>query len=96
MNETRDYEKKLKNEIAQLEYLKTFDFQKDPKSVMKYIFESAKKGDFKDFRNLCDPYGENNEGVNSICYAEMLSEKRKKRITRYIKEWENHWRTCNY
>jgi hypothetical protein len=80
LSETRDYGEKLKTEIAQLEYLKTFDFQKNPESVMKYIFESAKKGDFKDFRNLCDPYGENDRDVSSICYAELLSEKRKKEL----------------
>jgi hypothetical protein len=80
LSETRDYGEKLKTEIAQLEYLKTFDFQKNPESVMKYIFESAKKGDFKDFRNLCDPYGENDRDVSSICYAEILSEKRKKEL----------------
>jgi TolA-binding protein len=80
LSETRSYGEKLKNEIAQLEYLKTFDFQKDPESVMKYIFESAKKGDFKNFRNLCDPYGENDRDVNSICYAEILSKKRKKEL----------------
>jgi TolA-binding protein len=80
LSETRSYGEKLKNEIAQLEYLKTFDFQKDPESVMKYIFESAKKGDFKNFRNLCDPYGENDRDVNSICYAEMLSKKRRKEL----------------
>ena len=80
LSETRDYGEKLKNEIAELEYLKTFNFQKDPESVMKYIFESAKKGNFKDFRNLCDPYGENDGDVKSICYAEILSEKRKKEL----------------
>jgi hypothetical protein len=78
LNETRDYGEKLKNEIAQLEYLKTFDFQNNPESVMNYIFESAKTGNFKDFRNLCDPYGENDSDVNIICNAELLSEKRKK------------------
>ena len=70
-----DYGEKIKNEIAQLEYHKTFDFQKDPESVMKYIFESAKKGDFSNFRNLCDPYGENDSDVYQICYAEMMTEK---------------------
>ncbi|GAB7258321.1 hypothetical protein [Polaribacter sp. OB-PA-B3] len=80
LSEIRNYGEKLKNEIAQLEYLKTFEFQKDPESVMKYIFESAKKGDFSNFRNLCDPYGENDSDVNSICYAEMLSKERKKEL----------------
>ncbi|MTE27674.1 DUF4878 domain-containing protein [Winogradskyella ouciana] len=86
LREIRDYGEKIKNEIAQLEYHKTFDFQKDPASVMKYIFESAKKGDFSNFRNLCDPYGENDSDVNQICYAEMLMEKKQADLKR---EFEN-------
>jgi hypothetical protein len=80
LTETRNFKEQLKNEISQLEYLKTFDFQKEPKNVLKYLFKFAKKGDFSNFRNLCDPYGENNRAVNSICYAEMLSKKRKKEL----------------
>ena len=80
LREIRDYGEKLKNEIAQMEYTKTFDFQKNPVSVMKYIFDSAKKGDFSNFRHLCDPYGENDRDVNRICNAEMLSEKRKQEL----------------
>jgi hypothetical protein len=75
LGEIRDYGEKLKNEIAQMEYTKTFDFQKDPVKLMKYIFESAKKGDFSNFRYLCDPYGENDRDVNRICNIELLSEK---------------------
>jgi len=75
LREIKDYGEKIKNEIAQLEYHKTFDFQKDPASVMYYIFESAKKGDFSNFRNLCDPYGENDSDVDQICYAEMMMQK---------------------
>jgi len=86
LREIRNYGEKLKNEIAQLEYLKTFDFQKDPVNVMKYIFASAKKGDFSNFRNLCDPYGENDSDVDQICYAEILIEKQK---TDLIREFEN-------
>ena len=77
LNELREYGERIKNEIAQLEYLKTFDFQKDPSSVMKYIFDSCKKGDLSNFRNLCDPYGENDSDVKQICYAEMLTDKQK-------------------
>ncbi|MBE7630479.1 hypothetical protein [Tenacibaculum piscium] len=80
LSEIRDYEKKLKNEIAQSEYLKTFEFQKSPKNVMEYIFESAKKENFEDFRNLCDPYGENDRDVNQICFAEMLRNKEKQQL----------------
>jgi hypothetical protein len=72
LNIIYDYGEKIKNEIAQLEYHKTSDFQKDPELVMKYIFDSAKKGDFSNFRNLCDPYGENDSDVNGICFAEMM------------------------
>ena len=75
LREIRKHRERLKNEIPQLEYLKTFEFQKDPESIMKYIFESAKKGDFSNFRNLCDPYGENDGDVSSICNAEILSKR---------------------
>jgi hypothetical protein len=85
LSEIFDYERKIKNEIAQSEYLKTFEFQKNPESVMKYIFESAKKGDFSNFRNLCDPYGENDRDVNQICYAEMLSKKHKEELENMFK-----------
>jgi hypothetical protein len=77
LSEIRVYGEKLKNEIAQMEYTKTFDFQKNPLSLMKYIFESAKKGDFSNFRHLCDPYGENDRDVSRICNIEMLPEKMK-------------------
>ncbi|WP_296385902.1 hypothetical protein [Winogradskyella sp.] len=86
LSEIRNYGEKIKNEIAQLEYHKTFDFQKNPASVMEYIFESAKKRDFSNFRNLCDPYGENDSDVNQICYAEMLMEKQQEDLKR---EFEN-------
>lgn len=86
LREIRNHGEEIKNEIAQLEYLKTFDFQKSPTSVMNYIFESAKKGDFSNFRNLCDPYGENDSDVNQICYAEMIMEKQKAELKR---EFEN-------
>lgn len=86
LNEMRSYGEKLKNEIAQLQYLKTFDFQKSPENVMIHIFESAKKGDFSNFRYLCDPYGENDSDVNQICYAELLSDERKGELKR---EFEN-------
>jgi hypothetical protein len=52
---------------------------------MKYIFESAKKRDFSNFRNSCDPYGENGTDVNSICYAEMLSKKGKEQLQKMFK-----------
>lgn len=75
LREIKDYVERVKNEIAQLEYHKTFEFQKDPASVINYIFESAKNRDFSNFRNLCDPYGENDSDVNRICYAEMMMQK---------------------
>ncbi|GAK94319.1 hypothetical protein JCM19298_1447 [Nonlabens ulvanivorans] len=73
LREIQYYGEKLKNEIAQLEYYKTFEFQNNPVSVMEYIFKSAKEGDFSNFRNLCDPYGENDKDVNQICYAEIMT-----------------------
>lgn len=75
LRKIKDYVERVKNEIAQLEYHKTFEFQKDPASVINYIFESAKNRDFSNFRNLCDPYGENDSDVNRICYAEMMMQK---------------------
>jgi hypothetical protein len=75
LTEIQQHRERLKNEIPLLEYFKTFEFQKEPDSIMKYIFESAKKGDFSDFRNLCDPYGENDGDVRSICNAEILSKR---------------------
>lgn len=76
LQEIREYGEKLKNEIAQLEYHQTFEFQKDPVSVMKYIFESAKKGDFSNFRYLSDPYGEHDSDIKNISYADLLSDKK--------------------
>ncbi|KGK30522.1 DUF4878 domain-containing protein [Cellulophaga sp. E6(2014)] len=84
--EIRSYGEKIKNEIAQLEFHKTFNFQKNPESVMEYIFKSAKKGDFSNFRNLCDPYGENDSDVNQICYAEMMMENQQAKLK---KEFQN-------
>ena len=84
--EIRNYGEKIKNEIAQLEFHKTFNFQKNPESVMEYIFKSAKKGDFSNFRNLCDPYGENDSDVNQICYAEMMMENQRAKLK---KEFQN-------
>jgi hypothetical protein len=86
IDEILSYGEKLKNEIAQLQYLKTFDFQKSPENVMKYIFDSAKKGDFSNFRYLCDPYGENDSDVNQFCNIELLSDKKK---DQFRKEIEN-------
>jgi hypothetical protein len=82
LSEIRSYGEKIKNEIAQLEYHKTFDFQKNPVSVMEFIFKSVKNGDFSNFRNLCDPYGENDSNVNQICYAEMMMEDRQSELKR--------------
>lgn len=86
LEEIYDSGNKIKNEIAESEYLRTFEFQKDPVSVMNYIFNSAKKGDFSNFRNLCDPYGENENDVNNLCYAEILMEKEKDNLK---SEFEN-------
>jgi|GEM_PF-1609953 len=78
LSDLRVYREKIPNEIAQLEYHETFDFQKDPASVMNYIFESSIAGDFSNFRNLGDPYGENDGDVDNICYAEMMTKTQQK------------------
>lgn len=72
LNELYNIERNVKNEVAQLEYFKTFDFQKTPQSIMEYIFDSAKKNDFSNFRYLVDPYGENDNDSNSICFIETM------------------------
>lgn len=84
INEINRYGEKLKNEIAQLQYLKTFDFQKTPENLMKYIFDSAKNGDFSNFRYLGDPYGENDNDVNQFCYVELLTNEKKEEFRREI------------
>ncbi len=80
LNEIRNSANNLKNEIAQLEFSKTFDFQKNPKTLMNYIFKSAKKGDFSNFRYLCDPYAENDTDTKAMCFIEMQSQKQKELI----------------
>ena len=80
LNEIRTYGEKLKNEIAELEYHKTFDFQKTPEGLMSYIFESIKAREFTNFRYLCDPYAENDSDVNAFCYVEILSKESKEEL----------------
>lgn len=69
----KSYYGNLKNEIAQLEYQKTFDFQKTPEGVVKYIFSSAAKQEYSNLRYLADPYAENDGSVTNICYGGVLS-----------------------
>ncbi|HAT69515.1 MAG TPA: hypothetical protein DCS22_03360 [Flavobacteriaceae bacterium] len=72
INQINSFISGLKTEMAELEMHKTFSFQKKPKSLMEFIFKSAKSRDFSKFRYLCDPYGENEKETNGICYAEMI------------------------
>lgn len=41
--------------------------QTNPKSVVEYIFSSAKSGDFSGLSQLCDPKGENDGDTKRIC-----------------------------
>ncbi len=86
LNEIKSYDTKIKNEIAQLEYSKTFDFQKNPVDLLNYIFESTKNRDFKNFRYLSDPYTEIDNSVKLICYAEILSTRQQEN---FITDFEN-------
>ena len=52
---------------------------------MNYIFESAKKGDFSNFRYLCDPYGENDRSIDKICSIELLSTIKKEQFANALK-----------
>lgn len=47
---------------------KTFDFQNDPKSLVEYIFNAAKKRRFFKLKHLCDPYAENDYETKNICF----------------------------
>lgn len=82
LSEVYNMKRKVENEIAQLEHFKTFDFQKNPIDVISFIFESIKNEDYSEFRNLCDPYGENDNDVNYFCYAEMLTKKMQNNLKR--------------
>lgn len=80
INQLEKYIRNAKNEIAELELYKTFEFQKSPRSVLEYIFQSAKNNDFSNFQYLCDPYGENDSDLKSICYADLMPENGKKEL----------------
>lgn len=79
--QTTQYIQNIEIEMEKLKSRQTFDFQKTPEDLMKYIFKSAKSGDFSNFRYLCDPYAETDMDVKSICYAELFMEQRKKDLT---------------
>lgn len=72
INKMSTYVKNIKNEIAELELNKTFDFQKKPENVIKHLFLAAKNKDFSKLRYLCDPYAENDSDTNGLCYTGML------------------------
>lgn len=86
LNEIKSYDAKIKNEIAQLEYRKTFDFQKNPVDLLNYIFKSTKDRDFANFRYLSDPYTEIDSSIKLICYAEILSTRQQEN---FISDFEN-------
>lgn len=74
INDLRDYVRNIKDEIAELELSKTFDFQKRPEDVVKHLFFAAKNKDFSKLRYLCDPYAENDEDTGGLCHVGMLTQ----------------------
>lgn len=78
VQQTTQYIKNIEIEMRELKQWRTFDFQKSPEKLMKYIFESSNTGDFSNFRYLCDPYAESDMDVKSICYAELFMQQRQR------------------
>ena len=72
INEMSEYVQNVKNEIAELELIKTFEFQKSPLNVVNHLFFSAKNADFSKLRYLCDPYAECDNDVERLCFIGML------------------------
>ncbi len=86
INLASNYAKNIKNEIAELELIKTFDFQQKPEEVVKHLFFAAKNRDFSKLRYLCDPYAENDSDSKGICYTEMLPEAGRNRFIENFEE----------
>lgn len=86
INILSSYIENIKNEIAELELSKTFDFQKNPENVVKHLFSAAKNKDFSKLRYLCDPYAENDSDTRAICYTEMLPQSEQ---DKFIQNFEN-------
>jgi len=58
----------IKNELAELEFTQTFDFQDDPRMTLMQLFLSSKRRDFSKFRYLCDPYFEEVSKGQMFCF----------------------------
>jgi len=86
LDEITNFFENLKDEIAQLEYHKTFNFQKSPSGILHYIFESCKTKNFENFKYLCDPYAENESDIGNICYANILLDRQQNDLA---KEFED-------
>lgn len=84
--EASRYVKNIQNEIAELELIRVFNFQKTPDGVVKYLFASAKNKDFSKLRYLCDPYAENDGDTKRLCNVEMYTNKYKEE---FIREFQN-------
>lgn len=86
INTLSSFIENIKNEIAELELSRAFDFQKKPENVVKYLFSAAKNKDFSKLRYLCDPYAENDSSTKAICYTEMLPQSGR---DKFIRNFEN-------
>ena len=58
--------------------------QTNPKSVVEYIFSSAKSSDFSGLSQLCDPKGENDSDTKRICNLANEEDKVKDSFNEYF------------
>lgn len=79
------YKLRIENELINSNIHKTFKFQKNPKQLVKYLFNAMQKKDFKKLRHLCDPYMENDSDVNGICLINTFNDKQKEQIVNRFK-----------
>ena len=85
ISELENYKLRVENELINANIHKTFEFQKNPKQLVKYIFTAMQKKEFDKLRHLCDPYMENDSDVNGICLINTLNDKQKKQATNLFK-----------
>lgn len=86
INESSTFIRNIKNEIAELELSRTFNFQKSPEGVVKHLFLAAKNKDFSKLRYLSDPYGEDDGNTKRFTYAGMLPQKEQ---DQFVENFEN-------
>jgi hypothetical protein len=74
------YKKRIEKELVKSNMHKTFEFQKEPKKLVKYVFKAMKNENYQKLRHLCDPYMENDSDVNGICLVNILPKDKISRI----------------